>query len=259
MELLGKYQEWNKLKMANMPLPKELADFKIGVGHMTSGSFIPYLWAGSPEGGLCWFADKDKDWARSDGIATPALEIRRRNEGGVAEVRINFIAAPVKLGKAREIVFGLMPTPVRPLLPGWRKLYWRKPVITGFGKEWTSGRFFKNRGCWGAYQGEPYPMDWDRARWYTETYGRFGELQVPYFEFSNINTLNFPPHMEAEWRVKPDAWREQGGIYPTRSYADWWCYHFLRYRKAAAPDGVYFDNVFLSDIFERKLAWRLAR
>jgi hypothetical protein len=258
MALLSKYNELEKLHKENKAIPEELRKFKISVGHVSSGSFIPYVWVGSPEGGLCWFADTDRDWVRSNSIDTPAAEIRRNKENGIAELRINFIAAPVKLKRSRKIVFGMISTPVRPLPAGWRKRYWQNPIIIGFGKEWTAGRFYKNRGCFGAYQGEPYPMDWDRARWYTDVYGRIGDSQVPYFEFSNIHKSNFPKYMEREWRVQPTAWQEQGGIFPSRSYADWWCYHFLLYRNIASPDGVYFDNVYLKpSLYEHSHgAWR---
>ncbi len=102
---------------------------------------IPYLWVRIPKGGLCWFADTDRGWVRSDGLETPALEVRRMEEDGVAELKSNVIAEPVTLETARTIVFGMIPTPVRPLPPDWRKRGWRSPIITGFGKEWESGRF----------------------------------------------------------------------------------------------------------------------
>lgn len=73
--------------------------------------FVPYIWLGGPERGICWFAENDRDWSLDP--AQPCLEIRR--EGAVASLVVRLITRPVALKRARTIVFGLMATPAKPM------------------------------------------------------------------------------------------------------------------------------------------------
>ncbi len=47
------------------------------------GTFIPYIWVGGPERGLCWFASNDRDWVVDPSDQTPALALERHN--GIAD------------------------------------------------------------------------------------------------------------------------------------------------------------------------------
>ncbi|MFN2508989.1 MAG: glycoside hydrolase domain-containing protein, partial [Chthoniobacterales bacterium] len=82
------------------------------------GPFVPYIWLGGPERGICWFADNDKDW-----IVDPAkaeLEITRN--GGQTSLVVHFINTPSTVNRQRTIVFGLMATPAKPMPePSFRK------------------------------------------------------------------------------------------------------------------------------------------
>jgi len=248
LKLLAEYDTYRQLARDGKPIPKELQCYGY-IGwrreHMhetTAGSFMPYLWVGNPERGLCWFADTDQGWGRG-GSDVPAVEVRQVNGAHRTEVRINFIAAPDTILTPRSIVFGLQATPVKPLEPDWRKNYWYRQVrILGFGYEFQSGRFSLGRGCPGAYGGEPFPWNLPRAQSFAQFARKKGFLQVPYMEFTNTYA-DLSADVQREWRQQPQAWNVQGGICPTESYTDWFCYYFDRYIREVGLDGVYFDNV----------------
>ncbi|MCL1920514.1 MAG: DUF6067 family protein [Kiritimatiellaeota bacterium] len=73
--------------------------------------FVPYIWVGGPERGICWFAENAKDCSLDP--QKPMMEIRRR--GGVTSLHIHFFNRPAALGRARAITFGLMATPAKPM------------------------------------------------------------------------------------------------------------------------------------------------
>lgn len=248
LKLLADYDAYRQLARGGKDIPKELQPFGyIGwrperMHETTTGSFLPYLWVGNPDMGLCWFADTDQGWVRGDS-ATPAVEIRQVNAAQCTELRINFIAAPTTITAPRNIVFGLQATPVKPLEPGWRKDYWyRDAKILGFGFEFQSGRYSLGRGCPGAYGGEPFAWDVPRAKAFSQFAKKKGFLQVPYMEFTNTYA-DLTADVQREWRQQPQAWSVQGGMRPTESYADWFCYNFNQYIHEVGIDGVYFDNV----------------
>ena len=79
--------------------------------HQVHGTFVPYVWLGGPERGVCWFADTDRDWSLDDDRA--ALEITR-SEGAVT-LKVRLFNKPTVLDRPRTIVFGLLATPVKPM------------------------------------------------------------------------------------------------------------------------------------------------
>ncbi|MBI4028509.1 MAG: hypothetical protein HY360_26215 [Verrucomicrobia bacterium] len=86
------------------------------VRYNTLGTWIPYVWLGGPERGVCWFADTDRDWGLDD--KKPAIEIAR--EGDKVELRVHLFNTPTNLDRPRRIVFGMQATPVKPMPEGWR-------------------------------------------------------------------------------------------------------------------------------------------
>jgi len=94
---------------------------QLGDKTMKVGSFIPYLWLGSPRGGLCWFADSDAGWVPNDQV--PAIEIQRNAEGQV-DLVFNLISSETILDRPRTIVFGLQASPVKAMHQGWREDNW---------------------------------------------------------------------------------------------------------------------------------------
>ncbi len=89
-------------------------DFTINC--MTKGSFIPLVWLGDDQRGLCWFADDDQGWTPSD--RTPAVEVMRTGDEVV--LRLNLISEPETLTAPRTIRWGLIASPMKPQLPGFR-------------------------------------------------------------------------------------------------------------------------------------------
>ena len=79
-------------------------------------NFIPYIWTGEEQRGICWVSDWDKDWIHSK--ERSAIELIR--EKGEVIIRVNLINGPVELTREREIEFGLMASPVKPMPEGWR-------------------------------------------------------------------------------------------------------------------------------------------
>lgn len=78
--------------------------------------FLPLLWIGNHDRGLCWFTETMQGWApevSSEGVVI----VRVDGEGG--HVRINIIGEPVELEGERRWGFGLLASPVRPLPEGW--------------------------------------------------------------------------------------------------------------------------------------------
>ncbi len=75
------------------------------------GPFVPYIWLGGPERGICWFAENDRDWSLDP--ERPVLEIRR--VGAATTLVIRLATQPFELTRARTIVFGLMATPAKPM------------------------------------------------------------------------------------------------------------------------------------------------
>lgn len=82
----------------------------------TLENFIPYIWVGEEEKGVCYAADWDKDWVHSSG--KDAVELIRGKNGDVS-IRLNLINGAV-LDRDREIVISLMATPIKPMPEGWR-------------------------------------------------------------------------------------------------------------------------------------------
>ncbi len=86
------------------------------------GTFIPYMFVGGPERGICFAADNDRDWITDPEV--PAMEIERVE--GTVNLRLNLIARPARLTRSRTIRFGLQATPAKPMPEEphhWRK--WR--------------------------------------------------------------------------------------------------------------------------------------
>ena len=82
--------------------------------------FVPYIWVGAEERGICWFAETDRYWAL-DGTS-PCQQLERN--GDVLTLRIRIIQTPTRLDPRRTIRFGLQATPVKPMPV--RPAHWRR-------------------------------------------------------------------------------------------------------------------------------------
>ena len=78
--------------------------------------FWPVIWLGNTEAGVSWFADSEEGWVLGDG---PGQEIVRK--ASEVLLRISLARKSFPPGKKRRIVFGLHPTPTKPLPADWRR------------------------------------------------------------------------------------------------------------------------------------------
>ncbi len=79
-------------------------------------NFIPYLWVGGEERGICYAADWDRGWTHCK--ERDAVELIREKDAVV--IRLNLLNGPLVLKKKREIQIVLMASPVKPMPRDWR-------------------------------------------------------------------------------------------------------------------------------------------
>ena len=80
------------------------------------GNFLPTIWVGDDDRGLCFFGENDQGWTPNGTI--PAQEIIR--DGDTTLFRLHVICAPVTLHGTRTFTFGIQATPMKPLPADWR-------------------------------------------------------------------------------------------------------------------------------------------
>jgi hypothetical protein len=81
------------------------------------GNYVPYIWAGAEERGVCVFGENDKGWINDP--KGPCQEIVR--QGDTLEVRLHLIAQETVIGQPRRIMIGFEATPVKPMPQDWRR------------------------------------------------------------------------------------------------------------------------------------------
>jgi hypothetical protein len=90
------------------------------------GNFLPYVWVGGEEKGLCWFADNDRNWVLdgdpAKGDFAPSIELIRDRAADTLTMRINLVQKAVELTEPRTIVFGVLATPAKPMPENWRRI-----------------------------------------------------------------------------------------------------------------------------------------
>ncbi len=104
-------QRWHKYTGRALGNTGALAQSK---GTLLKSAYAPYLWLGNDLAGLFWYAESDRFWpnaSRSD-----AIRVERTANG--AQLMLNLASAGAQLPKGWQFEFGLMPTPVRPVVAG---------------------------------------------------------------------------------------------------------------------------------------------
>ena len=107
----GKMREVLYTETGNPDTNGKVWDSRFVGRHKLPAPFVPYIWLGGTERGICWFAENDRDWSVDP--MQPVLEIRRQGE--TTSLVINFFTRPAVLSRARTITFGLMATPAKPM------------------------------------------------------------------------------------------------------------------------------------------------
>lgn len=218
---------------------------QLGDKSMKIGSFIPYLWLGSPQGGLCWFADSDAGWTPDD--QTPAIEIRRDRAGQV-DLVFNLIGSDVVLDQPRTITFGLQGSPVKAMHKGWREDNW-----------WT-GDTFKDYGGSGSliWTAIPFPKPGteEKCRAMVEEQHKAGKPAVPYFIHQSLPSSLVPEivALGEQWKTTVcDALCYRGSL------IDFMVHHYGTWAETHGIDGYYIDNMrpILCDNIEHGCGYRL--
>ncbi|HOL66982.1 MAG TPA: DUF6067 family protein, partial [bacterium] len=195
---------------------------RVPANQMTVGSFVPLIFLGTPSAGLTWFADSDENWWPTN--AAPAAEIFRTGQEVI--LRFNLAGEPVRFSESRTIVFGLQPSPVRPLVPeSWT------PGSGICGLYEYDGRFDRKTQKRGFYLYPAHPEKFNA--YYTAKFG--GKPMGIYTE----NAPTDVPAEDAEYFA--DEWN--GGR--TRSLSDC-CLYYAKKLLEACPiiHGFYIDNIY---------------
>lgn len=125
-------------------------------------NFCPYVFVGTANRGLCWFAENDRGWSWD--TKTPNLDLLRRGDQIV--LRVHLVNKPAIISETRTISFGMLAAPVKPRL-----------VKSGENPNWWRYRYALDKyqllGTdinWGAIGscGSVYPADLDYWKWMKE-------------------------------------------------------------------------------------------
>jgi len=173
-----------------------------------NGNFVPYIYLGGPERGICFAADNDKDWIIDPNV--PMMLIDR--EGDKVLLRLNLVAKPSRLDRPRTLRFALQATPAKPMPEepyNWRR-WWA--TRTDRDVESVQIAFWGGNGYWGGkeFATSVYPDGKDYGFWEKlAEQRRTGKLDKEYAQewFAKYSTLTaqqrgqFEPAMRAgfEW------------------------------------------------------------
>lgn len=148
-------------------LPKGSAAGKVwdssGVPNRLNGNFVPYIYLGGPERGICFAADNDKDWITDGNV--PMMVIAR--EGDSVLLRLNLVAKPSRLTRKRTLTFALQATPAKPMPEA--PYNWRRWWATGTDQDVQSVQinFWGGNMYWGGrhFATSVYPDRKDYTFW----------------------------------------------------------------------------------------------
>lgn len=204
----------------------------LGDATMTKGSFVPYVWVGSPVGGLAWFADSDEGWVPSD--TTPAIEIQR-NKAGQVELVLNLISENFTIDKPRTLTFGLQASPAKAMYDRWRE------------EKWWCGDTFKEYARKGdiIWSSTPFPdkKHIEESKKLVAEQHQHGRPAVPYFIHSVL-----PRHLP-EMADLFDEWTTNDGEYGSKALCyratlnDFMVHKWGEWARDCAIDGYYVDNM----------------
>ncbi len=81
-------------------------------------AFVPYVWLGSPNRGLAWFAENDRGWITEKTPAGCIQELVRQGDRLV--LRVYLVNRRATIAEPHELVFGLQASPTKPMPEAWR-------------------------------------------------------------------------------------------------------------------------------------------
>ncbi|OPZ31174.1 MAG: hypothetical protein BWZ02_00376 [Lentisphaerae bacterium ADurb.BinA184] len=208
----------------------------VGNCPMVAGSFMPYVWVGGPEAGLCWFAESDQGWVPND--EAPAIELRREpagRKGGAPSVDLvfNLISSRTTLDAPRTLVFAFQATPVKPLHKGWREDNW------WCGDTFMDWQFLGKHGGHQIWTNIPFTLEEEACREKVAARHQQGGNAVPYLEWKTLSA-RFAP----EVAYFGDQWQTSvsDGLCFEETLSDFLVYHAGTWAKSCGIDGFYLDN-----------------
>ncbi len=197
---------------------------------MVAGSFIPYVWVGNTDAGICWFADSDRGWVPSS--TTPAIELVRT--GKSVDMVFNLIAEKFAIDAPRTIVFAFQASPAKALTGAWRTNRW-----------WCGHTFGWGGGCWvypdgkgsTIWQSRPNTTVPELCRKRADEVHKGGGLAVPYFEYNTMTDAGEQQYFGEAWKTS------SGPLYYGKSLTDYIIWNINDWIKSSDIDGWYLDNV----------------
>ncbi len=197
---------------------------------MLLGSFIPYVWVGSPAAGLCWFADSDRGWVPSN--KKPAIELVRN--GKSVDMVFNLISEDFTLAAPRTIVFAFQASPAKALTGAWRDNRW----WCGNTFEWDGGGWAYPDGKGSTiWQSRPNTTNIELCRKKSDEVHKNGGLVVPYFEYNTMTDAGEQGYFGEAWKTS------SGPLYYGKSLTDYIIWNLDDWIKSSNIDGWYLDNV----------------
>ncbi len=217
----------------------------LGDRSMQVGTFIPYVWLGSSDGGLCWFADSDQGWMPNDDV--PAIELQRNREGQVDFV-LNLISSETTLDAPRTITFGLQASPVKEMHKGWREDPW-----------WCGDTFKQYAHSQNLiFASTPFVVKGyeEEAQALVDAQHKAGKPAVPYFIHTSL-----PGHLVPEMAYFGEQWRTtvDEALCYRGSFNDFMIHNWGEWAETFGIDGYYIDNMrpILCDNIEHGCGYRL--
>ncbi len=216
----------------------------LAVGIVDTSAFIPFYWLGDNDQGLFWFAESDEMWPNGSG--SDAIQVERIS--GEVILRLKLKKKGQVLPSNWKFVFGLQPTPVKPLPVNWRK--WRITPAVNPTVEiiWPEPRADSLK-----YYGYPEAADATKFGARVDWLHRHNRLAVPYLALTYVSAAvpEWSPY-ESLWSVnRHDSYSEDVRAYGSsfamvsplgRGWADFIVWSNSRFLDQYSLDGAYHDN-----------------
>jgi hypothetical protein len=195
------------------------SSYSVNNSLLLNQTFVPYVFVGGPERGICFAADNDKDWVPafwqlpSGATTPPSVEIVRTSTS--VELHLNIIRVNHTINRERVIKFALQATPAKEIISDWRK--W-SATLTAQNLSDTFINFWGADMFWGGdeYATSFTPLD-NNYEYFEKLseYRNTGQAQ-PAWQQTVLNRISGRPdftnlrsHIESGWDLAKSARRGQ--------------------------------------------------
>jgi len=204
-----------------------------------TGSFIPLVILADDERALTWFAENDRGWTKSKTV--PAVEVYRLRDE--VTLRLNIIHLTTTLSEPQTFVFGLHPSPVKPLPEDWRSAAGQLSFALA---DSFSGELLKGEGEYASFWIFPEDYDWAAAKRRADKYmkrypGGWG-FGGP-FLYIDRNWVGIPPDASEYAGV----WWRSGKFRYLPEARNCYLWNIDQWLKHKLIKGVYIDDCWIGD------------